>query len=320
MTSSVTAGYIEQATSPPEDADASPLLRLPAELRDRIYEFALSHEEGGGIISPVPVIKPHSTPRGPIRWMTVDPTPGQSGFMTLKGPNRFRVKNGKPASYYMEMTAGGQKAMTERDHELKAAWAELPMCEQGHVCTLRCLKQPALTKVSSQIRSEALPVFYRANKFHIEAINFFKAKDGFNSGPKGLPQIWWRAVGDTNLRMIRSLNLFGQSEFGEIFDRGVMIKYRKQPMNTHITRTSEKVHDEDQPASMPEIDQIQRGSQQRLEMREAELQKVLEIVKTDGLHVRALEHMLALLEPFRGAYAPDRSTLEGLRTVYSIND
>lgn len=73
---------------------------------------------------------------------------------------------------------------------------------RGHACTKACLLQPAISRISRQLRYETLPIFYGINKIHIDATAF-----SYVGSDPGTPADWWRVIGDTNLRMIKSLRL-----------------------------------------------------------------------------------------------------------------
>ena len=77
--------------------------------------------------------------------------------------------------------------------------------------TWRCAKQPDITKVSRQLRSKTLPIYYGMNKFLVHCY-FDTGYPGFErSGIQFHQQLrWMKAMGKINLGMIRSLEICHQ--------------------------------------------------------------------------------------------------------------
>ncbi|KAK3644964.1 hypothetical protein LTR56_009351 [Elasticomyces elasticus] len=70
---------------------------------------------------------------------------------------------------------------------------------EGHVCNKACLFEPALARVSRQMRTESLGIFYGNNSFHF-LVNT-------RACVPELPVRFWRGIGDTSLRMIKNFNI-----------------------------------------------------------------------------------------------------------------
>lgn len=196
------------------------LLGLPVELRLIIWEFALYHEESCGVISPVS-------------------TNATTSNIVFKDGVRVRIE-----------ARLCRKSPSEAE--------EPTATEKNHICTPDCLRQPSVTRLSTQLRAEALPIFYNTNTFHLEMSNF---------GSSILPIRWARSVGDTNLRMIQNLNFARYA-----YNSGPMIQYAKSKATEVDVGTS-------------------KGR-----LGQPKVQRILEVISVDGLHVRALEHLLAALD------------------------
>jgi hypothetical protein len=84
---------------------------------------------------------------------------------------------------------------TGSEHVLNSGPAEM-----GHLCSLHCLHQPALSKVNQLLRAETLSYFYGHNKFHI----------AFYAGVNGIEKKftrWWKSIGNRSLRLIDHLDI-----------------------------------------------------------------------------------------------------------------
>lgn len=199
---------IESAPAPSPSEQIRPgLLTLPPELRNDIYQLVLIHHEGGGVISPTQ--KKQSKDQGSAHVHS----------LVLKGRCRMHLLRGRP--YLMTgsplVMRSEKLEYYERMEDIRLA---LPKQEQDHLCYIDCLRQPALTKVSKQVRSETLPVFYGMNEFHFEMGNFIKSS--IAQSPVGL----WRALDRDSLSLIRKLNVMGLGVFDHR-NEGIMVQYRK---------------------------------------------------------------------------------------------
>lgn len=115
---------------------------------------------------------------------------------------------------------------------------------------------------------------------------------------------WWRAVGDNNLRMIGRLNIYTNPTIivNRATEKGVMVRYRRisQKATVGLTKGAKdgqvvRVHDDD----------LLKGEKVR------KVKRILDVIAVDGLHVRALEQMLVLLDPgWALAGAPDCTALK----------
>ena len=269
-----------------EEPTESILLRLPGELRNCIYMMALFHEEGGGVISPIEAAPP-MIPEGVIF----------SHGTVLKGGHRFFVERMAPAT----PTASPATRTTKNElHEKQPdIWNALPIQEKDHYCTAKCLCQPPLTEVSVQIRKECLPLFYHVNKFHFEMNNFFKT-----ASPWRAPVAWWHAIGDKNLRLIRSFNIVGKPSEQ---NPPVMVRYRHPAKGPSLVKfckndDSRGLLTTIQTYAMSVFGFQRQEEREEFERRIQQLECSLKAVESAGISVKALDQMIALIEPNRGVY------------------
>lgn len=157
----------------------------------------------------------------------------------------------------------------------KPPWEEQLEAERNHVCTMHCLLQPALTKVCAQVRVVTLPMFYALKKIHFELYNFYGRHESLID--------WWRAVGDKNLRLVHQLNVLANGPHC-----GIMVRYRR-------SNVGEKLVGE------------QKGDTPRLSI----VKRILGVIEVDGLHVRALEAVVAKLTYVSNPVLKDTRALEG---------
>lgn len=302
----------------PDSAKAFNVLGLPRELRDHIYELALFHHESDGIIAPLR--------DGPKRCLlqpryehTAIGGNKRPSSMTLIANQRMEICSIKGVLLLPEPSK--VKEIDDQNRRLSDIYCASANVESRHSCTLDCLLQPALTYINRQVREEVLPLFYSVNKFHFELCNFTLAVHGRWCFRPRSPVDWWRAIGDSNLRNIRQLNVFGPSDTP--FD-GIMMKYRKSLEVHHraVIQDSNEEGDERQAnrenTSRPlprYIDGSLKSSYHRKLRRSAKvserLQPHLDVLGTEDLHVRVLECVVAEMETIDHNYLRDEAALEG---------
>lgn len=120
----------------------------------------------------------------------------------------FDSKGGKPNFHRSRYPPPHSHPLQPQHHTLD--FKTTANARSNHFCTPKCLLQPNLTRVSRQIRREALPIFYDSNWFHLEmggcAVTTTEGYriDTRRPGENHMwsPQRWWRAIGDENLRLI----------------------------------------------------------------------------------------------------------------------
>lgn len=271
---------IQQITIPPSNTLvwAKPtLMGLPAEIRVRICKLVVVHEEGGGVISPIE--RHWINEKGPI--------PGRG--IIFKGHTRFYISfsTGQPLMPPTRLRRRGHpmnkttKLLAVLEHRrIMRLWNSLPNHVKRHVCTPECLRQPPLSKVSSQLRRETLAEFYGSNKFHFEMRDLVRCT----------PVTWARAVGDTNLRLINKLNIHEQHRWRlRSMTEGRMFRYRRSPAAKGPQLTESigrgpiiQIRDDDTATASREI------------RKEQELRAILQLVSDQGLHVTALETIAKL--------------------------
>lgn len=162
-----------------------------------------------------------------------------------------------------------------------------PQPWHAHICTLACQLQPSLTQVSRQIRDETLPVFYGANTFHVAFDPpLLQQPDVFGvrkSDMRAWPRAWWRAIGDTNLRMIKHVR-YDTSTY-----QRVRLVFAASAFSV-VERPCDRARATD--------DDMLRSIEARIEERmPTDARRQLE---EDGLFVRGLERVLHGLEIIRG--------------------
>jgi hypothetical protein len=198
------------------------LLDMPTELRNRILELAVFHEEAGGIISPGPddVSIPFVTSISGQRFVAFD-----------------YIHPCIPDDSKLPTWAGGPGS---QGHHLMKTWLQSPNWRSNHLCKLDCLVQPSITRVNKQLLSETLPIFYGVNHIYIELANFELTRGNMESEPaQGQIEIgrapcdWWRAISDKHLGLVHELTIVGQKVYE---DEGIAIKYN-QSQGTELTRT-----------------------------------------------------------------------------------
>ncbi|KAK3674358.1 hypothetical protein LTR78_005827 [Recurvomyces mirabilis] len=192
-----------------------PLLDLPAELRTRIYTHALRHEENAGVIAP------------PYSVLGKPPThhPAKEAQLLRVAAERALVNATCLDARISNKVDFPKLVLGISAKELRKAWATLEkstdMCLyrngngamrlfDGHVCTLKCLIQPNLTKVSKAVRQETLPIFYSCNRFEIRGLGGTRIEghDVYWASDAGdYARRWWRSLADNNLRSIKHLYL-----------------------------------------------------------------------------------------------------------------
>ncbi|KAK3668856.1 hypothetical protein LTR22_000336 [Elasticomyces elasticus] len=208
-------------------------LDLPPELRNRITELVVQHVQNNNIISPA-----HQLYSGKVnafvhgKWEEgelTDQRPVQDGsvmlnvvryvlrmplgslsysnlwygsFSYIASQNPTATADGKRFEWREYPSNDESKEDDEEDGEPADDDGEMEYDEcvhEGHVCNKACLFEPALARVSRQLRTESLGLFYGNNSFHFLV----------NTGAymPELPVRFWRGIGDTSLRMIKDFNI-----------------------------------------------------------------------------------------------------------------
>ena len=332
------------------------LLGLPGELRIRIYELVVFHEESGGVISP---IKDEGTAlRRPIprsshdHGLIIDLHQIAASSMTLVSDDRFKIYENRPQLPDPEemefgplvMRAWNLVAMIREQERFHKVWNCSANALSGHLCTLDCLLQPAVTRLNRDIRKDALPIFYTVNKFHLEMENFVVATlHGWRKGVRS-PIDWWRAIGDINLQNIHRLDIVGRYAWiREIWgmdltvaytESSVIVRYREATGKVQMSQLEQEYSASAYPEGeistnellleRTEATGLQASYDRKLERREGELEGVLQphldVLSDDGLTVKVLECIVAALEPIDRHYLRDEYALQGLKRTSAINE
>ena len=163
-------------------------------------------------------------PRGPLttaRMETMEAAKGRISFLTLSPELRNRIY--ELACCPLRDGEGGEAHSTairiepRESYELSAPFAT----------------QPALTKVSRQIRQETLPIYYGTNEFNLYLDETYRPA----KGPDGLPtrgasyvryikfstvDRWVKAMGDANAKPIKHISVFSPSFRGDLGIEGIL--------------------------------------------------------------------------------------------------
>ncbi|KAK4894694.1 hypothetical protein LTR27_007082 [Elasticomyces elasticus] len=210
-------------------------LDLPPELRNRISELVVQHVQNDEIISPAHQLysgKVNAYVHG--KWEEgelTDQRPVHDGSIILNIV-RYVLRMPLGSLSYSNLWYGSFSYIASQNPTATAdgkrfQWREYPSDEsdeseegngdngepadddgeieydecvhEGHVCNKACLFEPALARVSRQLRTESLGIFYGNNTFRFLV----------NTGAymPELPVRFWRGIGDTSLRMIKNFNI-----------------------------------------------------------------------------------------------------------------
>lgn len=135
------------------------LLTIASELRNLIWTHAVRHDCNGGWIAPAgPNV--HRIVRNGSSIDTIFEGEAQRLFPYERLGDDIQGIIVRPHAAHINIHRSDSDADSDCDSD-----AELQF--SGHLCTMQCVKQPALTKASRQVRDEALSIFYSENKFHI---------------------------------------------------------------------------------------------------------------------------------------------------------
>jgi hypothetical protein len=276
---------------------------LPSEIRNEIYFLVVYHHETDGIISPLGG-KHHP------REISIG----------LLDHRRYPIKQ-RQRYYAVNATTPAEKLELEK-------FKVTSNFKSKHFCTEKCLRpRSGISRTCRQLREEVLPVFYSIHTFHFEMSNF-EITD-----PDGLPVRswspvrWWRAIGDTNLRRIATLNLVCHPTSKELKEATVMFRSRwvGREIEVSMERTGQLAWEKVRRANMGQPSNNTPASRHPLDMTrfesyrlrkwargsdfEAAVEPLLKPLQTSGLHVRALEQLVAALEPWDVEYLRDHISL-----------
>ena len=130
-------------------------------------------------------------------------------------------------------------------------------------------------------------------------------------GPDPLPA-WWRAIGDTNLRLIRKLNFFASlTKLDIAIEEGIMFRYRQPDEGPQLTKKAPKGPVLEVCHTNEVIEEDTTSIQAPTHKREQKLRRILGVIARDGLHARVLDNMIILLVPKWKQRLPDLTSLEG---------
>ena len=302
-----------------EASSKSTFFGLPSELRNAIYELVVFHYETNGIISPLP------------RQPQEDYAPGKT--IVLVDGQRFAIENHRPTHFGGDQ-AGPASQSQAGDHKARhkamlRAFAQTSNARSNHFCKRHCLKQPKVSKVCRQMREEALAVFYGVHHFHLEMGNFESTTTQGLVKPGWSPMDWWRAIGDSNLRRIAHLSMVCHPSAHGTGEVHIMLEYLRGTGTVDVKRITplscEKRKDPSKPILRHPAD-VTRFQRYRYDKgtRDGEFETALvpytEALRESGLHVAALEGIVAALEPCNAEYLRDYISLGDDMTVGVVQE
>ena len=178
------------------------------------------------------------------------------------------------------------------------------------------------------MREEVLAVFFSVNTFHFEMSNFEVTNAEGLLTRRWSPVKWWRAIGDTNLRRITTFSLVCHPTNKETKEANIMFRYRyigreaqvsvqridllarekgrRANMGFSSSRTPTNRH----PADMTRFEMYRLRKWMRSSDFEAAVESEASTMQESGVHVRALERLVAALEPWEFEYLQDHISLD----------
>ena len=273
------------------------LLRLPPELRNRIWELVVFHEPTGGVICPLQ--DTHGQANASPYASSMAMVSGARFLIQRKIPN-FDY----PKKYIRSVQIAGGKAEYFTIMDLWKLWQGSPQVNSEHCCNLDCLLQPPIARVNMQIRAESLPLFYSTNHFHFEMSNFALASKYYtrmsgeeNPRDQRTPVDWFESIGNPNLSNITRLDIVGQS-WHDCEHNGIMVKYDRDREMAETVVTLGLLNEKSPLTWHPRPPWVNAEKQRELHMHNIEkLQQVLEVVRRDGLSAALMRRIVYLLEP-----------------------
>ena len=272
------------------------LFGLPAELRTRILELVVFHNETNGIISPVCYVQTNCRKyRDGFYRNAILVSAEQDG---VRFEERVDCTAYGPPNKSCDTSRMSQQDLKEHKHML-GMWLNSANSKNSHFCKLECLLQPSVSMVNAQLRRESLFVFYGINQFHLEMDNFhLHTHEGECTMANKSPADWYRAIGDDNIRAIRRLSLGAHSYYFLLqrsADKLVEEEWSWGP-NRFIRHS--QVHDVSTVLKIKDFAQRLRIS--GLGWNNTEQQP--EGQKKPGLHVQLVEALVATIEPHIGRH------------------
>lgn len=278
---------------------------IPNEIRNEIYFLIAYHNDTGGIISPL----------GEKHQPEIS--------IGLLDNRRYPIKN-QDSYYPMKFPALAPESL-ERQR-----FNETTNVTSKHFCTPNCLRPPhGASKTCRRMREEVLAVFYSVNVFHLEMSNFEVTDIEGLPIRKWSPVQWWRAIGDTNLRRITSFNMVCHPSTREVKnDVNMLLNYGwvggnattsvkridslalEKALRAELGRPNHNKPPNRHPSDMTRIEMYRLQKWLQNFDFEVAIQQDVRDIRESGLHVRALERILAALEPWDVEYLRDHISLD----------
>ena len=189
--------------------------------------------------------------------------------------------------------------------------------------------------MNRQIRTDVLPRYYGNVRFHFDMRRFAVTDIRGKRIKTWSPVDWWRSIGDTNLRSIRSMDIVCEATSLRHGWKRFTLGYRhpKEGGRTvtldivDLEKNMEELQRPPPPSNdmyrawetsgkFPTIFEYWRHKKSTCEDEyEDKLAPYIEAVKDSGLHVEVLEKILALFEPANFEYLRDHSSLGDAQEV-----
>lgn len=254
------------------------LLHLPGEIRNLIYEYALIHHKNKGVIAPIMTKNDdiHLAMRPELDTIVNGERRRVLCRQDIANLAKFALPSLLPTGRYefdhlTHLANGGSKDdicgfLMERNEITGTVEITKPFI--AHLCTTQCLLQPAITRVSRRIREEALPVVCGVNEFYLDLVRQYSGSRATTTAIIA----WWRAIEDTNLRMIKKLYIKDKNVFG----LALKLTWRSQ---TNLKKLTVDLSDPDDSDTA---------------YLEQEASEAFEQIEEGGIFVRGIERILSV--------------------------
>ena len=186
------------------------------------------------------------------------------------------------------------------------------------------------------MREEVLGVFYSINSFHFEMSNFEITDISGLPVPSWSPVKWWRAIQDTNLRRITALSLVCHPSNKDVKGVHLMFRYRwagrkaevsvelMEPLEYEKARIANSEHlnkpPNRNPLDMTRFESYRHHKWTQSSDFQAAIEPFLKTMQESGLHVRVLEEMVLVLEPWNAEYLQDHMSVEDELIVGNVKE
>lgn len=188
------------------------------------------------------------------------------------------------------------------------------------------------------MREEMLSVFYGIHTFHLEMSNFEVTDVEGLPNRTWSPVKWWRAIEDTNLRRITRLSIVLHPTTRETRDVNVAFHYRwtkgnaqawveriellawEKSRRANLGYPRNNKPSDRHPSDMTRFEMYRLQKWTRSSDFEGSVSSHIKDMQKSGLHVRALERLIAALEPWDVEYLRGHISLDSDLVVGSVKE